>query len=93
MGNSGQRHNQKGLRRKRDEKAFVFDAAMSNCLAEVERDQWEFAIEMAGGSVSEAAKIAGLSEIPKNARALWGKSQGHALNSYREWTNRKMKRK
>ena len=56
--NSNQRHHQKELRRKRDERAFLFDSTMSKCLAEVERNNWEWAIEMAGGSVSEAAASA-----------------------------------
>ncbi len=66
---------------------------MSECLAEVERDEWEWAIEMAGGNVREAAAVAGIKDIPGNARALWGKSRGHALDSYRQWINRKAKRK
>jgi hypothetical protein len=41
----------------------------------------------------EAAALAGINNIPRNARALWGKSQAHALDSYRQWINRKGKRK
>lgn len=93
MGNQDQRHHQKDQRRKRDERAFVFDSTMTQCLAEFERDDWEWAIEMAGGNVGEAAEAAGISGIPRNARALWGKSQPHALESYRQWCNRKAKHK
>jgi len=93
MGNSQQRDYQKDLRRKRNEKAFLFEQTMVKCLAEVEREEWEWAIEMVGGNVGEAAAIVGIKNIPRNARALWGKSQSHALDRYRQWINRKQKRR
>ena len=68
-----QRHRQKDHRRRNGEKAFLFDANLSECLAEIERDNWEWAIDLAGGNVGEAARLAGIDSIPNNARALWGK--------------------
>lgn len=92
---SGQKHrnHQKNLRQKNNEHAFLFDSSVTKCLGQVERDEWELAIEMADGNVSEAAKSIGIMDIPRNARALWGKSQNHALESYRQWCNRKGKMK
>ena len=92
MGKNNRNH-QKNQRKKKDERAFLFDFEMSKCLAEVDRDEWEFAIEMSGGNVCAAATMAGIKNIPRNARALWGKSQAHALDSYRQWLNRKSKQK
>lgn len=93
MGDMKHRHRQKELRRKRDERAFLFDNVMSRCLAEVERDEWEWAIEMSGGDVAKAAKIAKIEGIPSGARVLWGKSSAHALDSYRHWSKQKAKRR
>ncbi|MBI4405595.1 MAG: hypothetical protein HY537_15645 [Deltaproteobacteria bacterium] len=93
MANRHQSDRQKQLRKKRHECAFLFDSTMANCLAEVERDEWEWAIEMAGGNVSEAAVLTGINNIPRNARALWGRSPAQALDCYRQWTNQKATRK
>jgi len=90
---SHKRHRQKELRRKGDELAFLFDPTMTKCLAEVKRDDWEWAIAMSGGSVSDTAAMAGINEIPRNTRAIWGKSQAHALDSYHQWIRRKEKRR
>ena len=92
MSDRNHSHRQKELREKRDERAFLFDPAMSRCLAEVDRDEWEWAIEMSGGGVAQAAKIARIEGIPNGARALWGKSPELALDSYRHWLRRKAKR-
>jgi len=46
---------------------------------------------MSGGSVSDAAAMAGIYEIPQNTCAVWGKSQAHALDCYRQWIRRKKK--
>ena len=40
---------QKDLRRRRGERAFLFDKDLSRCLGDVDRDDWEFAIAISGG--------------------------------------------
>ncbi len=40
---------QKDLRRRRGERAFLFDKELSRCLGDVDRDDWEFAIAISGG--------------------------------------------
>lgn len=80
-------------RRKRQENAYIFHGALEICLAEVQRQDWEWAIEMADGNVSKAAADIGLKDVPKGAKVLWGKSSAHALNEYRQWQNKKSKKK
>ena len=83
------RNRQRQLRRKRGEKAFIFDAEFSSCLGEVDREDWEFAISVCGGSVAEAANQCGLPAVPKSAKALWGRSAEEALGTYRRWQKKK----
>ena len=65
---------QRALRRRRGERAFLFDEDLSRCLGEVARDEWEIAISICGGDVSLAARECGLTDIPRGSKALWGRS-------------------
>ena len=76
-------------RRRRGERAFLFDKDLSRCLADVEHDDWELAISNVGGDVVLAAQACGLAEIPRGARALWGRSAQEALGTYRRWQQRR----
>ena len=49
---------QKDLRRRRNERAFLFDKDLTRCLGDVDRDDWEFAISISGGDVA-AAEVRG----------------------------------
>ena len=75
---------------RRDEHAFLFGPD-ERCLGKVARDEWDFAISMAGGNVVEAAKQVGL-EVPRGTRALWGRSQEAAIGAYRNWLKRKARK-
>jgi hypothetical protein len=79
------------MRERRDEHAFLFGPD-ERCLGKVERDEWDFAISMAGGNVVEAAKLVGL-DVPRATRALWGRSQEAAIGAYRSWLKRKARKK
>ena len=76
---------QKERRTARGEQTFLFDAEVTRCLGEVERARWDRAIAAAGGSVARAAEVCGLPGIPKNAKALHGKSVEEAMGTYRRW--------
>lgn len=80
---------QKQLRQRRGERAFIFDKDVNRCLADADREDWEDAISMAGGTVSEAATYCGIKGVPKSAKVLWGKSAEEALSIYRHWQRRK----
>jgi hypothetical protein len=82
---------QRELRRRRGERAFLFDKALGRCLGEVGRDEWEFAISITGGDVAAAARACGLADIPGSAKALWGRSAEEALGIYRRWLKRRRK--
>jgi len=82
---------QQQLRRQRNERAFLFDAQLSRCLADIERTKWELFISLSGGNVAEAATLCGIEGVPAGARALWGRSAEDALSTYRGWLNRKKK--
>ena len=90
-GPTGRRDEQRWERERRNEDAFLF-AADERCLGKVERNEWDFAISMAGGNVVEAAKLVGL-EVPHGTRALWGRSQEAAIGAYRSWLKRKARKK
>jgi hypothetical protein len=92
MGTRSVRLRQQDNRRSRNERAFIFDDKFASCLAEVEREDWEFAVEMVGGNPNDAARSLGLKGLPKSIRTLWGKSPGHALETYRQWINRKKRK-
>ena len=76
---------QKQLRKQHGERAFIFTAALNRCFGDVEREDWEWAIADAGGSVAEAAVDCGLTGVPRDAKALWGKSAEAARDTYRAW--------
>ncbi len=82
---------QKDLRRRRGERAFLFDKDLSRCLGDVDRDDWEFAIAISGGDVALAANNArslGFREAPKSC---WGRSAEEALETYRRWQKKRRK--
>lgn len=80
---------QKDLRRRRNERAFLFDKDLTCCLGDVDRDDWEFAISMSGGDVTAAGLECDISDLPRGAKALWGKSAEEALGTYRRWQKKK----
>lgn len=85
-GQARRRDEQRRERERRDEHVFLFGPD-ERCLGKVERDEWDFAISMAGGNVVEATRQLGL-DVPGGARALWGKSQEAAIGAYRAWRKR-----
>ena len=89
-GPARRRDEQSWERERRDEHAFLFGPD-ERCLGKVERDEWDFAISMAGGNVVGAAKQVGV-EVPRGTRALWGRSQEAAIGAYRNWLKRKARK-
>ena len=81
---SGSRE-QRQLRQRRGERAFLFDKDLSRCLGEVEREEWELAVSMYGGDVCRAARECGVDGVSPGAKALWGRSAEEALGTYRGW--------
>ena len=67
------------------ERALIFTADLNRCFGDVEREDWEWAIADAGGSVPDAAVDCGLTGVPRDAKALWGKSAEAARDTYRAW--------
>ena len=84
---------QKRMRRARNEHAFIFTEDLSQCLAKVERKDWEDAISFAGGNPADAAEMLGIEEVPRNAKALWGGSEAEAKAIYVNWQRRRSKKK
>lgn len=82
---------QKNLRRRRNERAFLFDKDLSRCLGDINRDEWEFAISISGGDVAAAARECGISNLPRGTKALWGRSAEEALETYRQWQKKRRK--
>ena len=82
---------QRQLRRRRGERAFLFDKSLGRLLADVPRDDWEFAISVCGGDVALAGRTCGLADVPRSAKALWGRSPDEALGTYRRWQKRRRK--
>jgi hypothetical protein len=74
---------QRELRRRRNERAFLFDPG-GRCVGEAERDEWELLVSACGGDVVKAAAGRGLN-VPKGTKALWGRSQQAAMETYRRW--------
>ena len=89
MSKRQQSRRQKQMRRRHGENAHIFDKDLTQALAEVECDSWEFAIALAGGNVPAAAEICGLEGIPRSAKVLWGRSAEAALGTYRAWRRRR----
>ena len=83
---------QKKRRKARDEYAFIFTSDLRECLAVVEREDWEEAITFAGGNPADSADMLGIRGIPRNAKALWGKSEEEAKGAYRSWQKKKAKK-
>jgi hypothetical protein len=80
---------QRKLRQRQGERAFLFDKDLSRCLAGVDRDEWEWALSSCGGDVAEAAHQCGLDGVPPGAKALWGRSAEEARDTYRRWQKRR----
>jgi hypothetical protein len=83
---------QKTLRRCRNECAFLFDKNLTHCLGGIDREDWEFAISDSGGDVMAAGLACGITNIPKGAKALWGRSAEDALGTYRRWQKKKQRK-
>jgi hypothetical protein len=83
---------QKALRRRRNERAFLFDKNLTHCLGGFDRGGWEFAISDSGGDVVAAGLECGITNIPKGAKALWGRSAEEALGTYRRWQKKKQRK-
>lgn len=80
---------QRQLRERRGERAFLFDKDLSRCLGEVEREEWVLAVSMHGGDVCNAARECGVDGVGPGAKALWGRSPEEALGTYRGWQKRR----
>ena len=72
---------QKELRRRRDEHVFLFDREFCRCIGRADLDAWELAISICGGSVAQAALQCGIADVPRDAKALWGRSADEALRT------------
>jgi hypothetical protein len=83
---------QRELRQRRDERAFLFDKDLSHCLGEVDRAKWEWALSSCRGDVVQAAHQCGLDSVPPGAKALWGRSADEARDTYRRWQKRRLRR-
>ncbi len=57
-------HEQRDLRRRRSERAFLFDKDLTRCFGDVNRSDWEFAISSCGGDVAAAARECGIADPP-----------------------------
>ena len=89
----GQRRSaeQRKLRQRRGERAFLFDKDLSRCLAEVDREEWERALSSCGGDVVKAAQECGLNGVPPGAKAMWGRSAEEARDTHRRWQKRRVR--
>lgn len=84
-GRSVQAREQRQLRERRGERAFIFDKDLSRCIGEVERQDWELVVSMCGGDVPRAAAECGVDGAGPGVKALWGRSCEEALSTYRHW--------
>jgi hypothetical protein len=75
-------------RQRQGERAFLFDGSLNHCLAEFEREDWEWALSSCGGDTLRAARQCGLTDVPAGAKALWGRSAEEARGTYRQWQKR-----
>ena len=82
---------QKALRLRHNERAFLFDKDLSRCLGDVDCDEWEVAISISGGDVPTAALECSIPDLPRGAKALWGRSAEDALGTYRRWQKKRRK--
>jgi hypothetical protein len=85
-GPAHRRDEQRGERERYDEHAFLFGPD-ERCFGKVERDEWDFAISIAGGNASRPPSRVGF-EV-RGTRALWGRTQEAAIGAYRSWLKRK----
>ena len=85
------RREQKERRRRGGEQVFLFDQSVTEPLATVDAFVWELAISDHGGRVDAAAAECRLKDVPKNAKALWGKSADEARSTY--WGFRRKRKK
>ena len=81
---------QRRKRQQKHEQAFLFTAA-GPLLGEVERVPWEVALADCGGAVADAATACGLTDIPKGAKVLWGRSAEAAWSTYRRWQQQRQR--
>jgi hypothetical protein len=79
---------QRARRRKRSERAFLFDSELK-LVAEFECEDWEWALSSCGGDTARAARQCGLTEVPSGVKALWGRSAQEARSTYRRWQKRR----
>jgi hypothetical protein len=79
---------QRARRRKRNERAFLFDSEL-NLIAEFEREDWEWALSSSSGDAMRAAGQCGLTDVPAGVKALWGRSADEARSTYRRWQKRR----
>ena len=77
------------MRRERGERAYLFDQSLVRCLAEIEREEWEFAIRQCQGNVARAVEQCGHQQVPSGAKVLWGVTAQAALEAYRRWQKRR----
>lgn len=63
----------------------MFTHDLATVLAEIGRAEWHSALSICGGDSAAAAATCGLSGVPRDARALWGRSAGEARSTYRRW--------
>jgi hypothetical protein len=91
-GNQRRSAEQRELRQRRDERAFVFDKDLTRCLGEVDREEWELALSSCGGDVVRAAHQCGLDRVTAGAKVLWGRSAEEARDTYRRWQKRRLRR-
>ena len=71
-----QRSEQRQLRRRRGERAFLFDEGLSCLLAEFDREEWERALSACGGNTAEAAEECGVKDARPGMKALWDDRRG-----------------
>ncbi len=88
-GASSGARDQRQLRERRGERAFIFDEHLWYCLGEVKREKWELVVSMCGGDVSRAAAECGVDGVYPGAKTLWGRSPEEALSTYRQWQKRR----
>lgn len=84
---------QRELRRLRNENAFLFDEALTQCFGQVAREQWEEVISACGGRIWEAAAKCDFPGLPQSAKCLWGGSAEEAKSLYRTWQKQKSRRR
>jgi hypothetical protein len=87
----GQRRSaeQRELRQHRGERAFLFDNDLSCCLADVDREEWEWALSSCGGDVVRAAHQCGVEGLPPGVTTPCGDDRPRRRDTYRRWQKRR----